>query len=403
MNNSARCVECCLQLLDELTEKLPGALVENIELQDVADGFTELSKIGAELLGRIVVDDLRGVMPQLFTSAWYSGDTLVADCIYNTIRDYGDELRSGLLDSSHRKALTYILDEVVILVVARLLNDKAQTLPIDADFVVSLDEDVAQIATAFVDLGLPRRMITPRLVVISHLSKLLSIIADAGAESSGSGAGKSCVSGARVGVEGRGGRDDVKEGDAGAEAGIVHKLSLEDLGIDLVVGDGAVAASAGRGSLQEKVTGWYREALKDAPDLPCDSIARLLRRQDAIDKKVRVMILNMCADVAASVAADKGDLLKGPAKGVISAAYKELGAKPLPGAATEGLATTLYRSVTSSRKRLKSGDMARRRANKHVRQLSKAYTGPGRGPGGRDEEVVDAGSHALDIMWRLNM
>ena len=54
--------------MDELTTKLPGALVDNIELQDVADGFTELSRLGSELLGRIVIEDLRGVVSQLFTS-----------------------------------------------------------------------------------------------------------------------------------------------------------------------------------------------------------------------------------------------------------------------------------------------------------------------------------------------
>lgn len=50
----------------------------------------------------------------------------MADCIYNTIKDYGEDLRTGLLDSGYRKVLTYILDELVILTVARLLNDKGQ-------------------------------------------------------------------------------------------------------------------------------------------------------------------------------------------------------------------------------------------------------------------------------------
>ena len=118
----------------------------------MADGFTNLSKTGAEILGRIVVEDLRAVAPVLFTSAWYSGDNLVADCVYNTIRDYGDELRGGLLDSSHRRVLTYVLEELVVLVIARLLNDKGQTLPVDGDLVASLEEDVEHMASAFLDL-----------------------------------------------------------------------------------------------------------------------------------------------------------------------------------------------------------------------------------------------------------
>ena len=226
-----------------------------------------------------------------------------------------------------------------------------QTLPINADFVALLDEDVSMIASAFVDLGLPRRMMTPRLLALKHLSQLLSILTDTTPDGSGAASGKPVDvggGGALGGADGQGDRDVVGEGASEVEAGLVHKISLEDLGIDLVVGDELIAASVGRGSIQEKVTGWYRQALKDLPDLPCDSIARLLRRQDAIEKKLRVSILNMCADVSASVASKRGDLLKGPEKGVITAAYKELGAKPLAGAATEGLATSLYRSVTSS-------------------------------------------------------
>jgi hypothetical protein len=372
----------------------------------VADGFTELSKTGAEILGRIVMEDLRTVVPVLFTSAWYSGDNLVADCVYNTIRDYGDELRGGLLDSSHRRVLSFIVEELVVLVVARLLNDKGQTLPIDGDFVASLEEDVAHMTSAFVDLGLPRRMLTPRLLPIKHLSQLVSIIADAHSTSAPAKPAADNLSGARQGGGAAGDRDErrwegVGGGDAGAEAGVVHKLTLEELGIDLVAGDGVVTAAAGRGSVQERITGWYREALKDVPDLPCDSIARLLRRQDAFDKKLRVSILAMCADLAASVVSERGDLLKNPEQGVMTAAYRELGVKPLAGAATEGLATSLYRSVTSSRRRVKSEDVSRRRAtNKHVRQLSKAHVGPG---DGSPADAGNAGSYALDIMWRLDM
>ena len=53
-NNCARCVECCLQLLEELAGKLPAALCENLDLQAVADGFADLAKVGVELLGNIV-------------------------------------------------------------------------------------------------------------------------------------------------------------------------------------------------------------------------------------------------------------------------------------------------------------------------------------------------------------
>ena len=102
-NNSARCVECCLQLLDELTEKLPDSRVENIELQRVADGFTEFSKVASELLGRIIFEDLHKVLGMLFTWSWYSGENLVADCISNTVCDYAEEFRNGLHDTCHRK------------------------------------------------------------------------------------------------------------------------------------------------------------------------------------------------------------------------------------------------------------------------------------------------------------
>lgn len=40
-----------------------------------------------------------------------------------------------------------------------------------------------------------------------------------------------------------------------------------------------------------------------------------------------------------------GDLLKGPEPGVFTAVYAEMGAKPLPAAAAEGLATTILRAV----------------------------------------------------------
>ena len=43
------------------------------------------------------------------------------------------------------QVMVYILDRLVIQILAQLLSDKGQTLPIDADFVASLDEDIAEI------------------------------------------------------------------------------------------------------------------------------------------------------------------------------------------------------------------------------------------------------------------
>ena len=43
------------------------------------------------------------------------------------------------------------------------------------------------------------------------------------------------------------------------------------------------------------------------------------------------------ADVFMQVQAEKGNHLKGHDQGVFTAVYKEMGVKPLPGAATEGI------------------------------------------------------------------
>ena len=75
----------------------------------MADGFTDLAKMAGDLLGLIVVTDLRSVTPQLFTAAWLCGDKLVADCICNTIWDYGQQLRTGLHDSSNRKVAAHLI------------------------------------------------------------------------------------------------------------------------------------------------------------------------------------------------------------------------------------------------------------------------------------------------------
>ena len=46
---------------------------------------------------------------------------------------------------TNSQVMVYILDRLVIQILAQLLSDKGQTLPIDADFVASLDEDIAEI------------------------------------------------------------------------------------------------------------------------------------------------------------------------------------------------------------------------------------------------------------------
>ncbi len=62
------------------------------------------------------------------------------------------------------------------------------------------------------------------------------------------------------------------------------------------------APAAAAAGIQGEIVAWYTLALKDMADLPCDSIARLLRRREAIatDKRLRVSILKHCADVAAA-------------------------------------------------------------------------------------------------------
>ena len=264
VNNAARCVECSLVLQDQLAEKLPDVLVQNVELQHVADAFTDLSKMAGELLGKIVIQDLAPVCLHLFTAAWYSGEQLAGECICNTLWDYGQELRSGLHDSSHRKVLVYILDRLVILILAQLLSDKGPKLPINAHFVAALQEDVGELSQTLSELGLPTRMLRSHLLPIQHMCKLCAILANPDTNSDkpppavatpspSASRGRADALGAGVGEAGE---DDVV---------LAHKISLEELGLDTVVGTHIVAASAGEGSLVNAVASWYRLALQGLP------------------------------------------------------------------------------------------------------------------------------------------
>ena len=78
-------------------------------------------------------------------------------------------------------------------------------------------------------------------------------------------------------------------------------------------------------------------------------------------------------DTYASVRrAEKGvDLLKGPEAGVMTAVYKELGVKPLAGAAVEGMATSLFHDMSAAFSKRKPSDnatAARRRVLQNLRR-----------------------------------
>jgi hypothetical protein len=393
VNNSARCVECSLQLLDELTDKLPSSLCENIALQDVGDGFSEFSKMAGELLGQIVLEDVKGVGERFFTLDWYSGNDLAADCLCNTLWDYLAEMRTGLHDSSFRRVSAYVLEHVVVMLLAQLLTEHGQTLPINADFVVAVTDDFAQLIHTMQDLGLPSRMLTSRAAPLLHLCKLLTILSPPTSKPLKEAEQERRDSGAQ---------EEAAECGGVGEATKAFVFSLADLGVDIVVGDKVTSAASGAGSIQDKIAAWYREALKDCPDLPCDCIARVLRRrEEELDKQSRLAILHMCDHVAAEVEAQKGDLLKVSEQGTFTLVYKLMGVKPQPGAATEGYALSLLRAVTSRTRSKKEGHAGRRQALRgHVRSHS-GGGGGGLGVGIGQVDDDDA-SHAIDIMYRLD-
>jgi hypothetical protein len=249
-------------------------------------------------------------------------------------------------------------------------------------------------------------MLKSHMLPITHISKLCGILANsengvatntpqpADADPkmpapAGEGAAQSAPK-----VKGRAGAVD----GTGA-VGEAATFSLQDLESEHVVTPQIAVGPGGEGSLANAVATWYRLALQDCPDLPSDAIGRLVRRRQDLDKKMRVAILTLAENTAGAVQAEKRDLLKAPETGVFTQVYKEMGAKPLPAAAAEGLATNLLRLVTTSRPHSKTDALeARRRSAKphHKRQDSRQI-GKSAGQG-----ELEQGALALDIMWRLD-
>ena len=169
----------------------------------------------------------------------------------------------------------HILDGLVVRIVAQLLNDRTKSLlAIDTDFVTVLDEDLSLICATMQDLGLPARMLTPRLRPLYHLQALCALLAaetDAPPRAAGltttastttgsqaSQASKAAATPPGASRGGGGSETEIEEeggaGGAGKGGGArAHVMTMAELGVDLVVGDAVVAASAGAGTVQQKV------------------------------------------------------------------------------------------------------------------------------------------------------
>ena len=109
-------------------------------------------------------------------------------------------------------------------------------------------------------------------------------------------------------------------------------------------------------------------------------------------------------DTDASVRrAEKGvDLLKGPEAGVMTAVYKELGVKPLAGAAVEGMATSLFHDMSAAFSKRKPSDnatAARRRVLQNLRRKAPAVHSAAAYVDGEEE---DEAANTIDILWKLD-
>jgi hypothetical protein len=251
----------------------------------------------------------------------------------------------------------------------------------------------------FDELGLPKRMLKSHMLPITHISKLCAILANS--ENGVASTPQPAAADPKMPAPaGEGAAQSAPKGKGRADAvGEAATFSLEELESERVVTPQIAIGPGGEGSLANAVATWYRLALQDCPDLPSDAIGRLVRRRQDLDKKMRVAILTLAENTAGAVQAEKGDLLKGPEPGVFTQVYKEMGAKPLPAAAAEGIATNLLRLVTTSRTNSKTDALeARRRSAKphHKRQDSRQI-GKSAGQG-----ELEQGALALDIMWRLD-
>ena len=101
--------------------------------------------------------------------------------------------------------------------------------------------------------------------------------------------------------------------------------------------------------------------------------------------------------------AEKGvDLLKGPEAGVMTAVYKELGVKPLAGAAVEGMATSLFHDMSAAFSKRKPSDnatAARRRVLQNLRRKAPAVHSAAAFGDGEEE---DEAANTIDILWKLD-
>ena len=100
INNSVRCVECCLELQTALALRLPARLVENVELNHAADAFANVGKVGTEVVAAIIVLDLAPLLKTLFSPRWASGQDLVAESVAATVEDYASEVKVRTLTFS---------------------------------------------------------------------------------------------------------------------------------------------------------------------------------------------------------------------------------------------------------------------------------------------------------------
>ena len=174
------------------------------------------------------------------------------------------------------QTLVYILDHLVILILARLLNDKGQCLPIEAEFVAALEEDVEKLSETIQELGLPKRMLAPRVKPLDHFMKLCKILAEYPKSGQGDAAGASNEKAKQTEEEeeeekegkgkGKGERVNIaKKSGAASKAGAVAaaaataEFSLDDLEVGNVLGN-----MFGKARYSLYLLYWYKSTNTDA-------------------------------------------------------------------------------------------------------------------------------------------
>jgi hypothetical protein len=287
VNNSVRCVECCLELHAALAARLPARLVDNVELDRAADAFAHVGRAGTEVLATIIANDVAPLLRRLFLPRWASGAELVAESVVATVEDYARELRIFLLESFFRKVLIEVLQNIVVSTVARLLDPKeldATGIPSVAELSAGIFADVDTYAMAFPAMGLPERMLAPRLEPLRALGTLFGIF-------SGNGV-------------------------------------LHDAGGRVQSGSVRPGPEVER-ELRQRIPAWFVVTSAAHPGLSIDALARFLRLS-GLDAPARHQILVVSEETHRSAAhvAPSGSARQ-PFE-PFAAAYRELDAQPLP-------------------------------------------------------------------------